>query len=110
MEPCLYNISNWPKGVVALYLGSTLYIDGTNDNLENAIITLNKTLLSYKLHPVNHIKNKSDIKSKFINKLTNKMNGINLENEEYSDDETWNRRIKYVRIEFYTITKNIKSR
>ena len=47
MESCLYNVSNWPPGVVSLYFGSTLYLDATSDNLENAIISINKTSVSY---------------------------------------------------------------
>ena len=51
MEPCLYNITDWPPGVVSLYFGSTLYMDATNDNLNNAAININKVLQQFKLQP-----------------------------------------------------------
>merc|ERR1712093_935202 len=53
MEPCLLSISDWPPGVVSLYFGSTLYIDATPDDLENAVIAINKRLRTYNLTPAN---------------------------------------------------------
>ena len=52
MEPCLSSITNWPPGVVSLYFGSTLYINGTKDDLNLTTITLIKMLEQYKLQPV----------------------------------------------------------
>ena len=53
MEPCLSSINDWPPGVVSLYFGSTLYINATNDNLNSAVISINKLLEQYKLNPQN---------------------------------------------------------
>jgi len=55
MEPCLLNPSEWPPGIVSLYLGSTLYIDATNDDLSNSVIFANKFLLKNGLHPNNKV-------------------------------------------------------
>jgi len=55
MEPCLLNPSEWPPGIVSLYLGSTLYIDATNDDLSNAVIFANKFLLKHGLQPNNKV-------------------------------------------------------
>ena len=51
MEPCMLNTSNWPPGVVPLYLSSILYIDATHNNLELAIGNIHKRLLAYELKP-----------------------------------------------------------
>ena len=53
MEPCLSSINDWPPGVVSLYFGSTLYVNATNDNLNSAVISINKLLEQYKLNPQN---------------------------------------------------------
>ena len=88
MEPCLYNISNWPPGVVTLYLGSTLYIDATSDDLDKAVIYINKTLLTYKLRPHNDIDIEFKRKNKFIGKLKNKVyNTYTDENNTYENSE-----------------------
>ena len=55
MEPCLLNPSEWPPGIVSLYLGSTLYIDATKDDLGNAVIFANKFLLKNGLQPNNKV-------------------------------------------------------
>jgi hypothetical protein len=52
MEPKLLSMNNWPPGVVSLYFGSTLYINGTN-NLNTTVIVINKLLEQYRLHPKN---------------------------------------------------------
>ena len=51
MEPCLSSITNWPPGVVSLYFGSTLYINGAKDDLNFTTISLAKMLEQYKLQP-----------------------------------------------------------
>jgi len=74
MEPCLYNMKQWPAGVVLLYLGSTLYIDATQDNLDSAIVAINKTLLTYNLYPFHGLEKSFKISSNVVNTLTNKVN------------------------------------
>ena len=55
MEPCLLNPSDWPPGIVSLYLGSTLYIDATKEDLNTAVIFTNKFLLKHGLQPRNKV-------------------------------------------------------
>ena len=81
MEPCLYNVTNWPQGVVLLYFGSTLYLDATKDDLSEAVIYINKTLLTYKLRPQNCVDIEHNIKNKFVNQMKNRVYNI-------SDDST----------------------
>ena len=56
MEPYLLNPINWPAGIVSLYLGSTLYLDASKDDLEESVIFINKYLLKQGLQPNNNIK------------------------------------------------------
>ena len=51
MEPCLSSITNWPPGVVSLYFGSTLYINGAKEDLNFTTISLIKLLEQYNLQP-----------------------------------------------------------
>ena len=53
MEPCLLNQSEWPPGIVSLYLGSTLYIDASKDDINNAVIFANNFLLKHGIQPNN---------------------------------------------------------
>lgn len=76
MEPCLYNISDWPEGVVSLYLGSTLYMNGTNDNQDTVVIDINKTLLGYDLFPANGMDKNYQLTNNVVNILQNKSNRI----------------------------------
>ena len=69
MEPCLLDMSNWPPGIVSLYLGSTLYINASDDDLSDAIIDSNKFLLNNDLVPHNKVKN---LFINVINKSKNK--------------------------------------
>ena len=55
MEPKLLSMSNWPPGIVSLYFGSTLYINATSDNLNSAVIMINKILEQYGLKPNRNI-------------------------------------------------------
>ena len=57
MEPCLSSITNWPPGVVSLYFGSTLYINGAKEDLNFTTISLTKMLEQYKLQPAKNISN-----------------------------------------------------
>jgi hypothetical protein len=51
MEPDLLNINNWPPGIISLQLGSTIFKDGSDDNLDNCCIVINNLLLKYGLTP-----------------------------------------------------------
>jgi hypothetical protein len=53
MEPCLLDMNSWPPGIVSLYLGSTLYINASDDDLSEGIIYANKFLLNHGLIPNN---------------------------------------------------------
>jgi hypothetical protein len=57
MEPCLLNTNNWPPGIVSLYLGSTLYINASNDDISEAVIFANSFLLKHGLQPHNKTQN-----------------------------------------------------
>ena len=59
MEPCLLDTLNWPAGIVSLYLGSTLYVDASDDNLDKAVESIIKFLYQEGLQP--------DINKKSIN-------------------------------------------
>lgn len=50
MEPCLQDVKNWPPGIISLYLGSTLYIDASND-FDKAIESIHKFLYQESLQP-----------------------------------------------------------
>ena len=56
MEPYLLDPTNWPAGIVSLYLGSTLYLDASKDDLDESVIFINKYLLKQGLQPNNNIK------------------------------------------------------
>ena len=58
MEPKLLSMNNWPPGVVSLYFGSTLYINGTN-NLNTTVIVINKLLEQYRI--MNKYREQEDI-------------------------------------------------
>lgn len=81
MESSLYDISKWPKGVVSLYLGSTLYIDGSSDDQELSIINLNKALLNQNLYPINGLDKNYKMKRDFVDKINEKLNNVKLNNE-----------------------------
>jgi len=51
MESVLLDINNWPPGIISLHFGSTLYVDGTNDNLYDTAICIHRLLLQFGLHP-----------------------------------------------------------
>jgi len=52
MEPYMLDPSKWPAGVVPLHLGTTLYLDASNDNIiDHCIFELHKTLIYYGLYP-----------------------------------------------------------
>lgn len=51
MEPCLLNTSEWPPGVVSLYLGSTLYIDASKQDLNDTVKSIIKFLSQVGLSP-----------------------------------------------------------
>ena len=53
MEPTLLNQSQWPPGIVSLYLGSTLFIDASKDDINSAVIFVNNFLLKHGLQPNN---------------------------------------------------------
>jgi len=57
MEPCLLNTNNWPPGIVSLYLGSTLYINATDNDLSESVIFANSFLLNNGLQPHNKTQN-----------------------------------------------------
>lgn len=44
MEPCLKDMSKWPSGIITMYFGNLLYIDASDDNLNSAIISLDRIL------------------------------------------------------------------
>lgn len=80
MEPCLYNVNEWPPGVVLLYFGSTLYLDATKDDLSEAVIHINKSLLSHKLRPQNCIDLQYNVQNKFVNEIKKKLYNPNSNN------------------------------
>lgn len=51
MEPALLNISDWPPGVVSLYLSSILYIDASKADLMPAVKSITKFLSQQGLSP-----------------------------------------------------------
>jgi len=75
MEKSLLDISKWPNGIVTLYIGSTLYIDGSGDNIDDIVIQLNKRLMEYKLKPLNGMNREFLIKKNFLEKINEKLNG-----------------------------------
>uniref|UniRef100_A0A6C0AXI9 TIR domain-containing protein n=1 Tax=viral metagenome TaxID=1070528 RepID=A0A6C0AXI9_9ZZZZ len=91
MEPILLDINNWPPGIISLYLGSTLYVNGSHNNLYDTAINIHKILLHYNLQP-NIFNNKKNnvttvytiINSMlFINKFVKKTNN-KLTNKNYT--------------------------
>lgn len=69
MEPYMLDTSQWPSGVVPLHLGSTLYLDASNDDvLDKCIDDLNKMLLHYSLTP-NKMLNKPVLKRQSTSSL-----------------------------------------
>ena len=86
MEKSLLDISRWPNGIVTLYIGSTLYIDGSGDNIDDIVIQLNKRLFDYGLKPSNGMNKEFVIKKNFMEKVNEKLNGNlnnNLSNEKF---------------------------
>jgi len=72
MEPCLLDMNKWPPGVVSLYFGSTLYMDGSEGNLNNCANEVDILLKKYGLSP--HINtqlenNKILLQKKILSKL-----------------------------------------
>ena len=45
MEPNMLNPDNWPSGVIQLYLGTSFFVDASND-LQHAARSLNRVLLA----------------------------------------------------------------
>jgi hypothetical protein len=56
MEPDLLNTNNWPPGIVSLYLGSTLYVNASNDDLNEPIESIEKFLSQATLYPKKKVK------------------------------------------------------
>lgn len=81
MEPFLLNINNWPAGIISLQLGSTLFINGALDNLNNCVIQINDLLLRYGLLP----KNKNDENISFRTS-----GDLSLRNSNISSEESYN--------------------
>ena len=77
MEPCLLNQSEWPPGIVSLYLGSTLYIDCINNNFILSANKIHDYLIKLKLKPKIESKIKFNLKSNnsvFSNKTKKSFN------------------------------------
>jgi hypothetical protein len=56
MEPYMLDPSKWPSGIVPLHLGSTLYLDASNDDIVGkCIFSLNRMLHHYGVFPVQPI-------------------------------------------------------
>mgnify|MGYP001418125986 CR=1 FL=1 len=70
MEPSLLNVKNWPPGIVSLYFGTTLYIDASKDNLNNAVIHIHEILQKYNLNP-NIVNNNNKKLSEIIERVNN---------------------------------------
>ena len=92
MEPCLLSISDWPPGVVSLYFGSTLYIDATPDDLENAVIAINKRLRTYNLTPANDDDTNYARRLSFIHKINSHMNSSSRSSRRDSNQSDSSRR------------------
>jgi len=71
MEPSLLDIDNWPPGIISLYLASTLYVDGSHNNLYDTAISIHKILLRYNLEPIIFNSKKKNIITTTINKSKN---------------------------------------
>ena len=68
-EPILLNVTNWPTGIIQLYLGSTLYIDCINNNSELCANQIHDYLIKLQLKP--KIESKIESKLKFNLKRNN---------------------------------------
>ena len=71
MEPDLLDMTKWPPGVVSLYFGSTLYVDGSKDNLNNTVINIHKILQQHGLKPTNTNNTNTKTLSELINQVNN---------------------------------------
>jgi hypothetical protein len=87
MEPCLLNMNDWPPGIVSLQLSSTLYIDGSKENLNNCVISINDLLLKHGLVPNNKSLTKiAPLLRKILPPINQSRNGSNLMNGNYIRD------------------------
>lgn len=77
MEPCLLNTSEWPPGVVSLYLGSTLYIDASKDELSDAVKSIIKYLFQVGLSPNKKISIISNLIPLPLSKNTTPVSSLN---------------------------------
>tara|TARA_B100000886_G_C20359340_1_gene464493 strand:- start:179 stop:949 length:771 start_codon:yes stop_codon:yes gene_type:complete len=70
MEPHLLNYENWNSGIVSLYIGSTYYIDCTDNNINKNSDKIHNYLIKLKFKP--ETKNKfAPLKLQICNKLNN---------------------------------------
>ena len=75
MEPYLLNYDNWNNGIVSLYIGSTFYIDCSDDNIIKNSNKINNYLLKLKFKPEiknNFLKLPKKNHIKYLTETTNK--------------------------------------
>jgi hypothetical protein len=87
MEPYMLDTSKWPAGVVPLYLGSTLYLDMSNDDkYDKCIFELDEMLKHYSLipkiipRPLIKRTNTSSFRDSFVTRV-NSLSKIYLNND-----------------------------